>query len=334
MTRRYLDQRLRLHLLRGVDAIATHGSLLKASAALGYTQPGLTKSLQEIEDIVGLRLFERHSRGVNATAAGRILVAAARRVLAELRRVDEELELLAEPGLSSLAIGTLPVAAAGVLPGALARLKALRPDIRLRLQQGRTEDLRPLLAAGEIDLIVGRLYEPAVPDGLVREALWMEPIAILARAGHALFTAPSVTAGTLRDFDLILPTVSQRVGQEIEHLLALLDLAPVAKLRSSSYGFIREMLYGTDMIAMMPSLLMAGDLMRGTLRLVPLPVPTPQRPAGTILAPGRPLPPAGLAFLACLRAYVAELAGHGVTAMTIGEGNHGNGGDPPLPPAT
>jgi len=333
MTRRYLDQRLRLHLLRSVDAIEVHGSLLKAAAALGCTQPALTRSLQEIEDIIGLRLFDRHPRGVTPTAAGHAVGEAARRMLADLRRVDELLDILAEPGLSSLAIGTLPVAAAGVLPGALAGLKASHPGIRVRLQQGRTEDLLPLLAAGDIDLIVGRLYEPAVPDGLLREALWMEPIAILARAGHPLFAAPQVTAEALHDCELMLPTLSQRIGQEIEHLLALLDLAPAAKLRSSSYSLIREMLHSTDMIAVMPSLLMAGDLLRGTLRLAPLPVPAPPRPAGTIQAPGRSLPPAGLAFLAGLRAYVAQLAGHAEAVMTIGDSDGGKNDSPPLPPA-
>src|SRR3954470_3543459 len=64
MTRRSLDQRLRLPLLRAVDAVDAHGSLLKASAVLGVTQPALTKSLQELEDIVQARLFDRHSRGM------------------------------------------------------------------------------------------------------------------------------------------------------------------------------------------------------------------------------------------------------------------------------
>lgn len=53
------------------------------------------------------------------------------------------------------------------------------------------EDLFPLLAAGEIDLIAGRLYEPAGPDGFVREALWSEPISFLARAGHPILRGPS-----------------------------------------------------------------------------------------------------------------------------------------------
>src|SRR3954470_3900482 len=128
MTRRYPDQRLRLPLLRAVDAVDAHGSLLKASAVLGITQPALTKSLQELEDIVQARLFDRHSRGMRTTEAGLVFVQTARRILAELRRLDEELDQLSSPGGGTVALGALPVAAAGVLPGVLARLKTTDPD--------------------------------------------------------------------------------------------------------------------------------------------------------------------------------------------------------------
>jgi LysR family pca operon transcriptional activator len=219
-----------------------------------------------------------------------------------------------------VALGALPVAAAGVLPGALTLLKATNPDLSVRLQQGRTEELLPLLASGEIDLIVGRLYTPAVPDGFERETLWTEPISILARKNHPLFMAGRVSIDALRRYDLVLPTVTQRVGQEIETLLAALGLAPTASLRSSSYGFIREMLHGTDLISVMPRLMMAGDLVRGTLGIVPLPIAAPDRPAGLILPRGRPLPPAGREFVNCLRSYVADLAQRGI-ADTITGGN-------------
>ena len=311
MTRRYLDQRLRLSLLRAVDAVEAHRSLLKASAVLGVTQPALTKSLHELEDIVQARLFDRHSRGVRTTEAGLVFVQTARRILAELRRLDEELDQLSSPGSGTVALGALPVAAAGVLPGTLARLKATSPHIQVRLQQGRTEDLLPLLASGEIDLIVGRLYEPAAPDRFSREPLWTEPISILARTEHPILSE-EVTVDALRRYDLVLPTVSQRVGQEIEHLLALLGLQPTTSLRSSSYGFIREMLHATDLISVMPRLMMVGDLLRGTLKVVPLPIPAPDRPAGLILPRDRALPPAGRAFIECLRAYVSEIAERGI----------------------
>ncbi len=223
-----------------------------------------------------------------------MFVRSARRILAELRRLDEDLDLLSSPGGGALALGALPVAAAGVLPGVLTRLKAAYPAIRVRLQQGRTEELLPLLASGELDLIVGRLYEPAVPDGFAREALWTEPISVLARAEHPIFSSGAVTVEELRRYDLVLPTVTQRVGQEIEHLLSLLGIDPATSLRSSSYGFIREMLHGTDLLSVMPRLMMVGDLLRGTLRVVSLPIPAPDRPAGLILPRGRPLPAAGL----------------------------------------
>jgi len=316
MPRRYLDQRLKLPLLRVADALEAHGSLLKAAAALGVGQPALTRSLQELEEIAGTRLFERHARGVRPTEAGVVVIRLARRVLAELRRADAELDLVGSAEGGTVAIGVLPVAAVGVLPGALIRLKRRHPAIQVRLEQGRTEALLPLLAAREVEMVVGRLYAPAVPDGFLREALWEEPISVLARADHPILaTAGPVTKEALARHELVLPTVGQRVGQEIEQLLSMLGLAPAAPLRSSSHGFIREMLLATDCLSVMPRLMMAGDLLRGALRVVPLPIPAPPRPAGLILPPGAPPSPAAAAFLACLREHLAQIAARGLAAM-------------------
>jgi LysR family pca operon transcriptional activator len=252
-----------------------------------------------------------------AVELGRV-VEYARRILAELRRVDEELDRLATASGGTAAIGALPVAAAGVLPGVLTRLKRQHPAIGVRLSQGRTEDLLPMLAAAEIDLIVGRLYQPAVPDGFRRETLWAEPVSILARSDHPIFATPCPGIDDLRRYELVLPTVTQRVGQEIDHMLDLLGLSATAAFRSSSYGFIREMLYGSDALSMMPRLMMVGDLLRGTLRVVPLPIAAPVRPAGLILPRDRPLSPATRVLADCLREYVAEIQSRGLFDITDG----------------
>lgn len=309
--RRHLDRRLKLQWLRVIDAVEAQGSLLRASARLGLGQPALTRALQEAEQVIGASLFTRHARGVRPTEAGQIVTRLARRVLAELHRAEEALDHLAS---AQVAIGVLPVAAVGVLPGALIRLKQCRPEIQLRLQQGRMEELLPLLAAGEIDLVVGRLYPPASPDGFLREALWEEPISFLARAEHPLFARP-VTRAALAGCELVLPTVSQRVGQEIDERLAALGLATQAPMRSSSYGFIREMLLASDMVSVMPRLMMVGDLLRGALRVLPLEEEAPPRPAGLILPSERPLPEAGQAFIAALRAHLAEIAAQGLAPI-------------------
>ncbi len=316
-TKRRLEQRLRLQHFRVVDAVATRGSLLKAATVLSVTQPALSKTLHEAEEIVRAKLFDRHPRGMKPTAAGATVIEAARRVLAELKRLDEQLDGVGDLSRGVLALGVLPVAASGVLPGALSRMRREHPEIRIRLEQGRTEELTALLAAGEIDLIVGRLYEPPAPDGFEREPLWSEPIAALVRAGHPLVRLPEVDPESLRAYDLVLPTVSQRVGQEIDWILQRLGLEPTVAYRSSSYGFIREMLFSGDSVSIMPSLMMAGDLMRGSLTLVPLPLPASVRLAGLIRPAGRSLAGPARAFVQALRGFVEDLASRGLADITI-----------------
>jgi LysR family pca operon transcriptional activator len=304
---RFLDRRLKLRQMRVVDAIMTHRSLQKAAAALGVTQPALTKTLQELEDMIGARIFERHARGVEPNRRGEAVVATARRMLAEARRLEDELDAIGAASAGTIAIGALPVAAAGILPGALAALKERHPAIVVRLVQGTTEQLLPALAAGDIDLVIGRLYEPAAPDAFLREAIYDEPISVLARAGHPLLARAKVAAADLAAYPLVLPTITQRVGQEIERVLAALGLpAGGAPVRSSSVSLIREMLLTTESITVIPRDMLAGDIARGAVQAVAVPFAAAARPAGLIRAPGRALSPSAEAFVACLRARAGE----------------------------
>jgi LysR family pca operon transcriptional activator len=111
--------------------------------------------------------------------------------------------------------------------------------------------------------VVGRLYEPAVPDAFRRENLWTEPMSILARAGHPIFVFGIIDAEAFRPFDFVLPTIPRRVGQEIERLM------------------------------------MVGDLLRGALRLAPL--AAPGRPASLIQRRDAKLSPPAALFVEVLR---------------------------------
>ena len=112
---RHLDQRLKVQHFRAVDAIATHGSLLKAATALSLTQPALSKSMRDVEDILKVKLFDRNPRGVAPTAAGLAFIESARRLLAELRRLDETLDVFSNPSQGAIAVGVLPAAASDAM---------------------------------------------------------------------------------------------------------------------------------------------------------------------------------------------------------------------------
>ncbi len=85
--------------------------------------------------MLDVRLFERSSRGMEPTPAGMAVARSARRVLAELGRLEAELGQLADPG-GTVSLGALPVAATGVLPGVLSQLARSHPDMKVRLWQG------------------------------------------------------------------------------------------------------------------------------------------------------------------------------------------------------
>jgi LysR family transcriptional regulator, pca operon transcriptional activator len=159
-----------------------------------------------------------------------------------------------------------------------------------------------------VDLVVGQLYPPVVPDGLEREPLWDEPVSVLVRAGHPLLAMAAPTAADLAAFDLVIPTLGQRIGRDIDRVLATLGMGlPTGTLRASSITFIREMLLTGDAVTLIPRLMLRGDIDRGLMAVVPLALDLPPRPAGIIRLPGRVPAPGVAAVTDCIRETVRGL---------------------------
>src|ERR1700749_3705652 len=108
---RSLNQRLKLRHFRIIEAVSQPSSLLRASAALSLAQPALTRSIHEIEEILGLRLYERHAKGVRETQFGEALAVSAKNILAELNLLDDKLDQLTRDSSLVVNVGVLPVAA-------------------------------------------------------------------------------------------------------------------------------------------------------------------------------------------------------------------------------
>jgi len=297
-------QRLRLRQLRVAVAIADHGSVVRAAQVLGLTQPAATRNLLELEDYLDVRLFERLPRGVAATPAGLTVLTRARRILAEVERIPADLALLKAGMVDALVIGVLPSAATGLMPQVLTRFKATHQQTVVELIEGRMQEQLALLAARKIDLVVGRLYEPPNPDSFIRDALFDEPLAILARYGHPLFNENECSAASISAFPFILPTLEQRIGQDVEIALRDGQLRPQEPaLRASSMSMIREVVLTSDSLTVLSGLTMVGDLVRGLVRIVPFPLSKAARPGGLVY---RADTPGVEAFRRVLRDYVDD----------------------------
>lgn len=279
---RYLEQRLKIRHLRVIDAVEQHKSVLRASQALGVSQPTLTRSLQEVEEIIGAALFERHARGVRANETGRMLAERARTLLGIIRRTEDDLAGLADDRRRSIRVGALPVAALGLMPAVIAHTNVQGARLTITLTEGRTPDLIAALERGDIDVIVGRLYEPPMPDSLTRRVLYDEPISLIARHDHPVFESGAMTAKDVARYPLVLPALSSLIQREVIYAIEELGLPIADAVQSGSVGFIRELLMNGDFITAMPRVMVAGDLTRASLKILPVEVRRSPRPAGLI----------------------------------------------------
>lgn len=174
-------------LLRQFLTVADRGSLRAAAVALGVSQPALTKNMRQLEQTLGVTLFDRHSRGMALTAFGEVLRRRAGLIELEHRYALAELEALRGGSSGVIRIGAGPVWSYCYLPTAIAELHQRYPTAQVQVQTGVAYVLYPLLREGGLDLCVGALDN--VPDddaAIVRTELGRFEMTVFVRAGHPL----------------------------------------------------------------------------------------------------------------------------------------------------
>lgn len=307
-----LEHRLKLRQLKAVLAIAEHLNLSKAARALGMSQPALTKCLHEVETALGVDIFDRTPRGVLPNTFGVAVLERAQRILAEVERIGDDVGRIKAGSAGIVTVGALPLAAAGLLPVVVARLRQTHRGLDFRITQGTTDQLLAKLAAGEVDVMVGRLYETMARGDFHQETLYKEPLSVMVRAGHPLSKHQPISGPDLAGCDMVLPSLHQKVGAEIERMLLHAGVALPTPLRSSDFFFIREIVLSSDLVTILPRGILAGDLSRGLIETVATTIPSPALPVGLVSARGRPRLPGLAALVSALRAYTKEMRESGL----------------------
>lgn len=304
---RLLDGRLKLRHLILLEEIADRGSLVAAARALYMTQPVLTRALQDVERILGVPLFDRRPHGVTPTMYGEVLVAHARSVLAQLRQADSRIAELERADAGQIVVGTHLFGSNLVLPTAIARLKESHPRLVVVVREASPEVLRDAVAAGEADLMVGRLVAQP-PDGLVQERLYLESILLMARNAHPAHRMIDPTLADLSGFPWIFPIAQTSLRDELEETF-LLDGAPIPENRVECTWMptLRQLLVSTDTIAVLPALVAKDHEMLAEIKVRSEALPRLRRAVGVTTARHRPPAPGSIALMAQLRNVVREL---------------------------
>lgn len=290
-----LERRHLLHLA----AVARHQSVTQAAAELAITQPALSRSIQEIERMLGLRCFDRLPHGVSPTPACRALLDRAAALLGEFAAFEQEAQRLAGSFAGSLAIGLGPAIAAGSAMLEVGLLIARHPKLVVRVVVESTRDLLRRLHTLDLDFIVCDLSHTEELGG----ALETDPIEhqarLFCRVGHPILGSqqPAAAAGEhpiavlgapqagIDSLRAVLREAGARVGP---------DWTPTLQVDDASA--FETLLIGSDFLGGSVTHAHAAALQRGELRVVPLPGPIYAGPVGPARLRDRTLSPAAEAL--------------------------------------
>lgn len=281
------DQLLTAAQLRALVAIANAGNFSLAARAVNIAQPSIHRAARDLERLSGLSLFTRSSTGITLTSAAKLLVQHVKLAFAELDQGFAELAEHLGVDQGRIVVGSMPLARTFILPTAINALTAERPEVRIQVIDGPYGDLLHGLRHGEIDVLIGALRDPVPIDDVVQEALFTDPLAVVARAFHPLTRRPSVTPDDLAANRWVVPRPGTPTRTLFDALFESQGLPiPTGVVEASSLQLIRGLLLGSDMLTLISLHQIRHERDLGLLVPLPVALPGSERPIGLTLRRG------------------------------------------------
>ena len=254
--------------LRYFETIATLEHVGRAATRLHRTQPALTSAVRRLEDECGAPLFERRGRGIRLTATGQVLLRWAQRVRID---VDDALREMAEieRGLSGVVrVGVVPTAAQFLLPPATKRLLVEAPGALLKTTVALVDVLRPMLQAGELDLMIAT--ETAPVAGFESTLLTEDAIVVAAHADHEVLRGKP-TMRTLGNYRWVLQPPGAPTRDWLDHPFDRYRLPrPQVQVESSMLLTLPALIADTGLLSFLSRHHVATRGRHNPLREVPL----------------------------------------------------------------
>ena len=258
---------LSIRQLQYVVAIADTLGFHRAAARCGVSQPTLSSQVQKLEEVLGVRIFERDRRKVLVTSVGEAVVAHARKVLVEL---DDLLAAVAEakdPFTGTFRVGVIPTVAPYLLPFVMPAVAARWPRLRLALVEEKTPDLLAALRAGTLD--AGLLALVDGMEDLEHATVVEDPFVAAVPRTHALAKKKSVALDDLEDEPVLLLEDGHCLRTQA---LALCQRAGATEtaLRATSLATLVQMVSAGNGVTLLPSIAVDVENRRGQLAIRPL----------------------------------------------------------------
>jgi DNA-binding transcriptional LysR family regulator len=297
-----IADRLRLKQIRLVLAIGEQSSLMQAACIIHVTQPTATKMLAELEQLLGVQLYERVPRGLRITEVGREVLTFARRVIVEYDRMLLSLAARAAGRTGEVIIGAILGAMPDAVAAAVLEMKRRDPLLTIKLHGETSDHVLELLESRVADVAVGRFSAPLQHNAFDYEPLGDEALCIVARAGHPMADLGPRGIGSLADEMWILQPMSTPSRQALEGEFGKLGLSsPKDSVEANSILTIIQLLERSNAVALLSEPLVRDHLAVGLLTRLPVTINTSLAGFGLLTRKGEELAGYALSFVEIIR---------------------------------
>lgn len=298
--------------LRTVLHVSELGSLSKASERLNIAQPALSRQVRLLEDELGVRLFDRHGRGMVPTTAGLEVVKHAQRVLSELQEMratvaDENAALRGH-----VSIGMPPTVADILTVPLVSAFQKRHPEATLRIVSAYSAYLLDWLLRGDVD--VALLFEANISSSLRAKALLEETLHLVGPPNSGLKESKAVSFAELAHQNMLLPSVGHGLRKIVEDsaLEAKIDLK--VQVEADSYTTLKNLVKTGHGMTVLPLAPIHEEIMAQELCFAPLTAPTPIRRIMMCEPADRPILRLAQFASHTLKTTVDDLVKHGIWA--------------------
>lgn len=275
--------------LEQLAVIVEVGTLQKAAAKLGTSQPALSRMISNLEVRAGVPLFERRTRPLTPTSIGLELARQGRSIRSARLRAAEMVDLGARGFFGVLKLGAPPFLCKNLMSEAVASFLTVRPNIRIDLIPDYHAGLMERIFLNQIDIVVGpeKFVDPGNTD-LVLEPLFTDTNVIVGRKGHPLIKEGSTSPERFRDVIWVGHSDRSILRSDMEDALKLMGVTnPAIAFQSGSAEAVLELLRETDFLTVLPKYAVKTDGSDG-LSIAEIALPNQEQMVNAITLSTRP----------------------------------------------
>ncbi len=301
--------RLQFRHFKLIQAIAESGQISIAAERLAMTQPAASRTVAEIERLLGERLFVRHPKGVKLTPMGELLARHATVLLSDFDRATSDLHAFKSGRLGTVHIGAVTGAAVGFVVPAIQSLEQDLLSANVRVEVAPSVDLMDGLLSGDLDFVLCRI--PPNTDTSRLEVLLgrVERLRLLAQHSHPLAGKRAVTLNDMCDCTWVMQAPSMPIREAVDACHIELGISPPQNVIESS-SLLVTLAYLQATHAVSPVAFEVAELMGNIasqgLAVLDLDEPVTLSPYHLIRQRGRPLGPLAQQMLLMVHRQMAS----------------------------